>query len=503
MRNRLNYQTNTTGVNLNTYFFDPVASGIIQGVVTNAVAENNRVILNQQLVLAKSQGFTTFELPVMDAFFDVGYANPRSEYRDIITKSILMLSNLNFKMNVGTVIRRQPSELDWGHLIAFNLVENITLSGGTLVGDKLHPIWNGGTSEYSHNISILSSHDINILGVTTMEAMGDGIYLGVERSNVRTWSTGLVAPGKWVNERILIQDCIIDNNARQGISPVDADGPLVINNNVITNTGRTVGTLPMSGIDLESYRFRDPDTGELLILEVIQNVTISNNTFVGNINADLLLYTTNDVQVFNNTFTRGIANTACFNVDVYDNDFVGEHVDGVNTASRTAIGISSFISSLGEQLTYNIKVNNNRISGDYNFGISVGGQNVEITNNTVTNMNTIGISIGYADGALYQNNTVNMNILDRAAYRNFLTASTAKDIVFNNNTGIAPLGFGLRLQSFTGLGTGLTITNSTFQGQDASNREDIQITNSSNITIGAGNTYTTIESTGNTNVIIN
>lgn len=110
-------------------------------------------------------------------------------------------------------------------------------------------------AEWRHVVSILSSRNVKVYGLTLAESGGDGIYIGVATKGV-------------TDTNIHIKDVVCDRNYRQGISVISARN-LLIENTVMSNTG---GTAPMAGIDFEP---NGPD--EMLVNCVMRNCTTRGN----------------------------------------------------------------------------------------------------------------------------------------------------------------------------------------------------------------------------------
>ena len=132
---------------VDTYYLDPSSAGIIEGVVNDTVALNNTAIINSEIQAAKDGGYTVFELPTMDAYFDTAGDGSKFTMHD---GAIKVPNNMHFKMTAGTVIRRQPNNYNRSHLISAcyidleqrgtegmtpDIAENIEISGGTLIGE--------------------------------------------------------------------------------------------------------------------------------------------------------------------------------------------------------------------------------------------------------------------------------------------------------------------------------------------------------------------------------
>ena len=55
-----------------TYIFDKVEWGIVEGVVSKEVALNNRVKINEAITYANNNNFSIFHINNIDAYFEVG-----------------------------------------------------------------------------------------------------------------------------------------------------------------------------------------------------------------------------------------------------------------------------------------------------------------------------------------------------------------------------------------------------------------------------------------------
>ena len=110
-------------------------------------------------------------------------------------------------------------------------------------------------AEWRHTLSIKSSANIQIIGLTFAESGGDGIYLGSLRA-------------AWPNRDIVIRDVVCDRNYRQGISVISAEN-LLIENTIMRDTA---GTPPAAGIDFEPNH-----AGERLKNCIMRNCLTENN----------------------------------------------------------------------------------------------------------------------------------------------------------------------------------------------------------------------------------
>ncbi len=149
-------------------------------------------------------------------------------------------------------------------------VENITILGyqATIRMNKQEYI-TANDSEYRHGFNIGSATNIRIEGLTIKDTGGDGMLIS------KSFYSG---SAKNYCENIVIKNCRMDNNYRQGISVGSVKNGL-IENCILSNTK---GTLPEAGIDVE------PDNPQ----ERIEDLTIRNCQFLNN-NGNGLQFTTN------------------------------------------------------------------------------------------------------------------------------------------------------------------------------------------------------------------
>jgi len=116
-------------------------------------------------------------------------------------------------------------------------------------------------AEWRHAIRLLSCENVKILGLTIMSSGGDGVYVGTDGNPIGYCKD------------IVIKDCVIDDNHRQGISVISVMN-LLVENCVIKNTK---GTAPEAGIDFEPNKI---DTERLFGITV-KNCIFENNAGPG------------------------------------------------------------------------------------------------------------------------------------------------------------------------------------------------------------------------------
>jgi hypothetical protein len=113
--------------------------------------------------------------------------------------------------------------------------------------------------EWRHTIKIRGGKNISIAGIIAEKSGGDGIYLGRGKKRI-------------TNTDIILQDIVLRDHYRQGISVITAENLLIEN---VQMTG-TSGTAPSAGIDFESNHYDEPITHC-----VLRNCLLANNAGAG------------------------------------------------------------------------------------------------------------------------------------------------------------------------------------------------------------------------------
>lgn len=113
-------------------------------------------------------------------------------------------------------------------------VENITIQGGSIIGERDTHI--GTSGEWGMGISLSSAKNVHIKDMYIANCWGDGICLGTINNDPER-----------ICRDIHIDNVICDNNRRQGISVCGVDG-FFLTNSTLKNTN---GTAPQAGIDFE------------------------------------------------------------------------------------------------------------------------------------------------------------------------------------------------------------------------------------------------------------
>jgi hypothetical protein len=161
---------------------------------------------------------------------------------------VKLKSNMTLKLAAGAVLKAMANNERNYSIIDIGGADNVTVTGGTLEGERSQHQGKAGEGGMGLRIVKGSKHII-VSGVTAKEMWGDGFY---------------------VKDAADVKFCAVTaiHNRRQGLSIVDANGVLITHSRFM----ETRGTPPSAGIDLEPDR---PD-------QKIKNVSILASEFVNN-----------------------------------------------------------------------------------------------------------------------------------------------------------------------------------------------------------------------------
>lgn len=190
---------------------------------------------------------------------------PRRDYNWSIEPLFIHQSDIHIIFEEGCIIEAKKDGLkDRGDsLINIENVENVTISGygATFLMHKADYLsseyeW----SEWRMAIVIKSSANVTVEGLLVDQSGGDGIYVGAFMDQNKQFK----APSR----NIVLQDLILNNHYRQGISVITVDGLTIKNVNIYN----TYGTAPAAGIDFEPNR-----ENQLLKNIIVEGCDIRNN----------------------------------------------------------------------------------------------------------------------------------------------------------------------------------------------------------------------------------
>ncbi len=197
--------------------------------------------------------------------------------REWVVDPIKLVSNQEIVFEPGVVVAARPGGFaSLGDcLFSADRQQNIVLRGYGAALRMQKPEYTKG--EWRMCLHLGSCTNVQVLGLTLRDSGGDGIYLGN------------ADPQQPYCKDIVVRDCTMDNNRRQGMSVISAVNLLVEN----CTFRSTKGTAPQAGVDLEPNRAN----------EKLRNCVFRRCTMEANTGAGILVYmgpldeTTEDVSV--------------------------------------------------------------------------------------------------------------------------------------------------------------------------------------------------------------
>lgn len=245
------------------------------GAIGDGVADDTEAI--QAAVAAMGNGITTL-------YFPAGVY--------LVSQDIPLASNMTVHgKGTNSVIKRIGSGLEHYNVFALNGVDNVTIKNLHIQGERNEHT--GTTGEWGMCIGIRGCSNTTIKDCKLTDAWGDGVYIGTYEEKPCT--------------NTVIENCVIDNNRRQGISVINSN-ILAIRNCIITNTK---GTNPEGGIDFESNYSTD----------ICKTNIVEGCIFSGNAGASIV--------VGNHIVPYEISIIGCTSTDRVGLSFYGISVEGV------------------------------------------------------------------------------------------------------------------------------------------------------------------------------
>lgn len=178
---------------------------------------------------------------------------------DNMNPAIVVPSNRVIRLAPNAVLTCTGVSLERYAFFRLYDVENVTIDGGKIVGERYGHTGNSG--EWGMGISLSYARNIIIKNMEIRDCWGDGICFGTIDND----------PDK-VCQNLVIENVICDNNRRQGISACGVNG-FYLNDCKLINTN---GTAPQAGIDFESNAADIPQKHIF-----ITNLYTENNTGYG------------------------------------------------------------------------------------------------------------------------------------------------------------------------------------------------------------------------------
>ncbi len=407
------------------FTFIPSRWGIVEGVVSDDVARNNRDIIESIMFDIKDFGVHTFQINKMDAYFKIdGLLNESVPELHAIN----IPSDFNLKMSNETHFRMQPHGHFRASLIAIYDAENITVTGGNLHGEREQHNYNsnfvdsdgatGPSHEWVNTMAIKGGRNIIIDGVTFEDAAGDGIvissiYFYYEARHIRS-------------KQIQVINNTFKRARRINLTLVNCE-QITINNNDFIDGGadlaNSTGTAPSCDFNMEPVRSWNGD--ELIEYERVSDVTISNNR-------QHFSASNTDESGGGFYFSHGNGPIVFENNEI-DSNVSFSTVEGLIIRNNTInSGINAGIPSNSDRVDF---VFGNEIYGNtINGGVKVGGNGVAVTDNDIEG--NIGVYLGAgakSDDVGVTNSLIKGNRI-KANQRGIMAINSTSNTVIEENT---------------------------------------------------------------------
>lgn len=163
-------------------------------------------------------------------------------YVEALYRSAPILLPSNVYWHNKATIKMLPNDLDWYNIVYINKSDNVTIDGGSFVGDALNHI--GNTGEWGHGIKCGGATNVTLKNLICSYCWGDGIDLieGLDDDNKPSINCKSIS--------VYNVKCLY--NRRQGMS-IEAASDVKVSNSEFAYTGQIKQTPPSAGIDIEPW----------------------------------------------------------------------------------------------------------------------------------------------------------------------------------------------------------------------------------------------------------
>lgn len=254
---------------------------------TEAIATTNGI--NEAIEWAKTEGYNTVRLPEGDYLIHCIGETDWYATNGIFVPTNMTLDLGNARLHVA------PNDSKHYALIQIDHVENTTIRGGHLIGDRKDK---DKSHFQGYGIQVIASTNVTIEDVTIEGVTGDGIIF--------TTYIYMSFNGKFPSKKVKVTGCDISDCGRQGIHAIQVKG-LEISNNTFHDI---LGSGSQYGIDI------NPNPAWQSIAE---QITIRNNTFK-DCSDGMRLWGGSDMEIYENDMQKmGIYGIKSQRVHIYKN----------------------------------------------------------------------------------------------------------------------------------------------------------------------------------------
>lgn len=226
--------------------------------------------INKAIEYAKAEGYKAVKLTKGDYLI---HCIGESDWYPV--NGIFIPTNMTVDLSDAR-LHVEPNTSPHYALIQIDHVENATVIGGHLIGDRSTHTPN---HIQGYGIQVIASNNVTIKDVKIEGMTGDGIIF--------TTYTYMNFYGKFPSKNVLVTGCDISDCARQGIHVIQAKGIEISNNNLHDISGGN----HQYGIDI------NPNGAWQ---SVVDNVSIHNNRFENCNNGSMRIWNGTNIQVYDN-----------------------------------------------------------------------------------------------------------------------------------------------------------------------------------------------------------
>lgn len=284
------------------YTIEPEKFGIRLNETTEEVAYANTTGITEALAYAQAFGYDTVRFPkanyyIASDWHTVTMSNPTNGISGIIVPSDLVVD-----LGAST-FRLHPNDHPHSALFFLYDVDNITLMGGHLIGDRLLHDYSDTTSskthEFGHGVRIAHSNHILIKDMKIEHMTGDAVTIG--------------GMGKYNNScDVIVTNCELFDCRRQGITISGVNGCEVSYNTIY----RIGGTHPQAGIDVEVQDYHEAT-----------HIKIHHNHVSETLGGTIVCLNGEYIDIYDNTVkTKIISIQDSYYVNVYDNILINTYL---------------------------------------------------------------------------------------------------------------------------------------------------------------------------------
>jgi hypothetical protein len=238
---------------------------------------------------------------------------PAGTYMINALTSINMRSNTRLLMDPLAQLDAIPNSSTRSYVIKAWRVNNVEITGGSIVGERVKHI--GTTGEWGMGIDILASTHVFVHDLNVSYCWGDGLYIGA-----------IGAPGSATSSTdITVNRVVSTSNRRQGLSFGPVQRVYVVN----STFSDTNGTAPQAGIDIEPS-----------IQGTAKDIRIEASAMTGNLGNGLELHNNVTGLVVTSSTLKGnkgygVLSVAESNIALTTNLITENWLSGIGMASTT------------------------------------------------------------------------------------------------------------------------------------------------------------------------